>query len=380
MPSENIGIIGAGIFGLAHAWIAAECGHTVTVFERTRNASGASIRNFGMIWPIGQPEQSRHLAVRSRARWLELAKEADIWVNSYGSMHLAHHADEWEVLKEFYDQETTRDIRHHLYLWDRDQAMSRCPAINSEGFLGALYSDLELCVNPTQATRAIPAWLCNRWGVKFKFDTTVVDCSGRNVKTACGQDFAFDRVIICTGHDFETLYPLHFHSMPLQKCKLQMMRTHPQPNSWQIGNHIASGLTLRHYSSFANCPSLQKVIARVSDESPELDEFGIHVMASQDNFDRVVLGDSHEHGHSIEPFDSQRINSLILRELQKIIRLPDWKIESTWHGIYAKIPGAISVNQSPEYGVFVCTGLGGAGMTMAFGIAEDNWRIWNGDL
>lgn len=379
MSTQKVGIVGAGIFGLAHAWIAAENGHSVTVFERSNSACGASIRNFGMVWPIGQPESTRHFAIRSRARWISIAEQAGIWVNPYGSMHLAHNPDEWEVLQEFYDLAATDDIREQLQLLDRDEAMSRCSAINPDGFVGALYSDLELCVNPTQAIRTIPGWLSERWKIDFKFETTVVDCSDRNVRTACGNNFKFDRVIICSGHDFETLYPILFRSIPLQKCKLQMMRTQPQPNSWKLSNHIASGLTLRHYSSFRACSSLQKVIDRVSNQAPELDELGIHVMASQDNLGRVVLGDSHEYGFSIEPFDCERINRLILKELHKIIKLPDWSMESNWHGIYAKIPESIAVIQSPEPDVFVCTGLGGAGMTLAFGIAENNWRVWNGE-
>jgi glycine/D-amino acid oxidase-like deaminating enzyme len=48
-------IVSAGVMGLARAYHLAMRGSRVVVFERNPQAACASIRNFGMIWPIGQP-------------------------------------------------------------------------------------------------------------------------------------------------------------------------------------------------------------------------------------------------------------------------------------------------------------------------------------
>ncbi len=168
MKRENVVVVGAGIVGLAQAWSAAERGYQVTVFERSSRASGASIRNFGMVWPIGQPVgELFSTAMRSQARWKRLAAEAGVWVNSVGSIHLAHRSDEWAVLQEFAALPRVVDEDRGLRLLTADEIHRHTPAANPDGLLGGLFSPTELCVNPREAVRSLPRWISEKYGVQF---------------------------------------------------------------------------------------------------------------------------------------------------------------------------------------------------------------------
>jgi FAD dependent oxidoreductase TIGR03364 len=335
VADSDVIVVGAGIVGLAHAWSAAKRGKSVRVFERTRRAEGASIRNFGMIWPIGQPAGVCHeTALRSRALWLELRKQTGLWVDECGSIHLAHRPDELAVLTEFADRAPS--LGYSVRLMSPDEVVTASPAANPEGLLGGLWSASELCVDPREAVATTADWLRNQHGVEFHFNTLVRLADERGVETSDGRRFAAGRTLICSGADFETLFPELLATSGLRRCKLQMMRTEPQPGGWRTGPHLASGLTLRHYHNFDVCESLAAVKRRIAEESPELDRYGIHVMVSQNRLGEAVLGDSHEYNDAITPFNKAEIDNLMLRELQTVVRLKSWTIAERWSGVYAK--------------------------------------------
>ncbi|HKZ65489.1 MAG TPA: FAD-dependent oxidoreductase, partial [Chitinophagaceae bacterium] len=104
MSQRSAIVIGAGIVGLATARSLAVRGSRVKVIERNERAIGASIRNFGMIWPIGQPDVELYeRAMLSRHIWKEVCDNANIWYDEVGSLHVAHNKDEKIVLQELAD-------------------------------------------------------------------------------------------------------------------------------------------------------------------------------------------------------------------------------------------------------------------------------------
>ncbi len=176
-------------------------------------------------------------------------------------------------------------------------------------------------------------------------------------------------MFVCAGDDFQTLYPEAFTDAGFLRCKLQMMRTPPQ-GSWRLGPMLAGGLTLRHYKNFQDCPTLPAVRECVARENPEFDRYGIHVMASQNGNGELVIGDSHEYDDQVWPFDKPEIDRLILDYLHTFLAVPELEIAARWHGIYAKHPTKAYFVVRPADGVTVSTGVGGAGMTLSFGVAE----------
>lgn len=367
MGQHSAIVIGAGIVGLATARALAVRGYAVKVIERNDKAIGASIRNFGMIWPIGQSGGELYeRALLSRHIWKEICDDAGIWYDEAGSLHVAYNKEEWNVLQEL------AEIYHHrgYQLLNVQETIHRSEAVAEKELIGSLYSPYELIVDPRTAIAEIPAWLTEKYGVRFMWGKAVTDICYPAVYM--GSDVAeADEIYICSGADFETLYPQLFTETPVTKCKLQMMRLAAQPGNWRIGPALCGGLSLVHYNSFKQAASLRQLYDRYKDEYAEYLQWGIHVMISQNKTGEITLGDSHEYGLTLDPFDKQFINDLILKYLKKFAKLKSEAVVESWNGIYPKLTnGQSSLIVSPDPGVTIINGLGGAGMTLSFGLCE----------
>jgi D-hydroxyproline dehydrogenase subunit beta len=368
----DVAIVGAGIVGLAHAYLAARAGRKVAVFERNPAALGASIRNFGMVWPIGQPAGALHeMALPSRATWLEVLGQAKLPFLATGSLHVAYREDEAAVGQEF--SEKAPGLGYECAWLTPRETLEHTLAVRPEGLFGALWSPTELTLDPRQVVRGLPAFLAEHYGAEFFFNTAVQRVESAFLEAGDRRCEA-DLIIVASGDDFQTLFPGYFRESGITRCKLQMMRTHSQPNGWMLGPSLAFGLTFKHYPTFQICSSLPALKERIARETPEFDRWGIHVMVSQNSAGELTIGDSHEYGLAVDIFDKPVVNELILDYARQYLRVPRLKIVENWHGVYAKHPENAYMRLAPAEGVRVVTVTSGIGMTMSFGIAEETFR------
>ncbi len=364
----DVAVVGAGIVGLAHAYEAAKRGKRVVLVDRNSFAVGASVRNFGLIWPIGKPPGVLlDRALRSRAVWLELRDRAGVAVAETGSIHAARAPDEVAVLQEFLAKGQGQG--YDMAWLTPEQALARSPMLKPEGLLGALWSSTELTATSPLAIRTIPHYLQEAHGVVLRFGCAVQAVETSVLHTEQGCIFA-DRIIVASGPEVQLLFPQTLQDVTLSK--LQMFSVKPADSTYQLGPGLCAGLTLLHYDAFELCTeTLPTLKARCDAQYPQQRQWGIHVLISQHLGGELILGDSHEYGRSFDPFDRADINGWIMDYLQEFATLPAHTPARSWHGIYAKRPGRSELVADPLPGVTVVNALSGAGMTLSFGLAQD---------
>jgi D-hydroxyproline dehydrogenase subunit beta len=372
----DVAIVGAGIVGLAHAYFAAKRGRSVVVFERTPRATGASVRNFGMIWPIGQKAGVVHqTATRSRQIWNEILDAAALPYRPTGSLHVVYHQDEADVAREF--TERAPALGYTCTWLSPAEVLKKSQSVNAKGLLGGIWSPTELTVDPRLILASLPAFLTEKFGVEFRFGTAVRSIELPRIE-ARTETWDAANAIVCGGDDFETLYPELLASSGIDRCKLQMMRTAPQPRGWELGPSLAAGLTLRFYPAFEICTAtLPTYKERVARELADYDRFAIHTLVSQTADGALTLGDSHEYGLAVDIFNKTEIDELVMRNVREFIVAPDLAIAQRWYGVYAKHPEKpwVAIDAAP--GVRIVTAVGGSGMTLSFGLAEQMVREMN---
>ena len=75
LKGQRVVVVGGGVFGTMHALFALARGASVVHLERDAVPSGATVRNFGLIWVSGRAVgRELNLALRARELWEDVAR------------------------------------------------------------------------------------------------------------------------------------------------------------------------------------------------------------------------------------------------------------------------------------------------------------------
>jgi D-hydroxyproline dehydrogenase subunit beta len=213
-------------------------------------------------------------------------------------------------------------------------------------------------------------------GVEMVMGACAVRVWAYAVAVADGRRFRFDQCVIAAGEEMRLLFPEELAAARVRPCRLQMMRS--DPIDGRLGAIMVSDLTLAHYPAFGDCPSLPRLREHVSERWPEQMRHGIHVIAAQHADGSLTLGDSHEYGEDLDPGQSADVESLILKNLSCFTRLPGLRIAARWTGTYLKsMDDRLQVVIHPRERVTMVTAMGGLGMTLSWGLAEQTVDGWS---
>lgn len=358
-------VVGAGIVGLSMARAAALKGKKVAVVERNARAVGASIRNFGFVTISGQKAGDHwERARRSRDIWLEVAAEAGIEVLHRGAVMPAYRPEAEAVVDAFLATPMGEGCRR----LSPSEALEHVPSIRNVGMRAALWSPHELRVESRDAIPRIAAWLEQRHGVTFHWNTAVTAIEGTKVSTSRGQMEA-EATIVCPGDDFSSLFPQCILATKVRVCTLQMMRIMPATAS-RFGAAVMSDLSLGRYDGFADLPEGRALGARLDAELGEMRANGIHLIAVQSADGSLVVGDSHIYGEASEPFSRERIDTLILDAFDQVFDLPGRHVIERWSGTYASSTERPVIVDSPADNVRLVIVASGTGASTGFALGE----------
>lgn len=367
-------VIGAGVLGTFHAYYAARRGYKTLLIERNAFPSDASTRNFGMVVQtiVETDSEWSAFARASREIYLSIQQEHDIGVQASGSLYIASTETERVVLEEFAQAYGTTYNCSYL---DAGEARYRYPFIQASYCKGALLSPDDLTLEPRRMLRQFITHIAQKGLVEYLPQTMVVavELSGGRciVKDAKGNVYTADRIFVCNGAEYRTLFPEFFKASELRVCKLQMMQTVAQPRV--LPHAILSGLSIRRYPAFKSCPSYRLLQEQPVDE--RVQNYGIHLLFKQAADGAVIIGDSHEYSafedaNAGEEYTNCQINEAILQYGQQMIGLPSWRIQTMWNGYYLMHPQNQVYTETIDTIIHIVTGIAGKGMSTGPGFAQ----------
>jgi FAD dependent oxidoreductase TIGR03364 len=270
---------------------------------------------------------------------------------------------------------------YESHLLTKDQCLDKYPGLRSDYVKAGLFFPEEVTVEPRTMIYKLQQFMIQSMGLKLIPNTTIVNCDstlkGVSLSSFANKLFLASKVIICNGNEFKSLYPELFNASDLEVSKLQMMQTKPQKN-YTLNGSILTGLSIRRYEAFYECPSFKAIKANEDLNSLEK-KWGVHILFKQAADGSVILGDSHQYADAKNIDDlgfdlDMDIDNFMLKEAKKIIDLPNYEIQNRWYGRYSQCKTKDIFEHSIGDNIHIITGIGGKGITGSGGFAKENIR------
>ncbi|MDN3988557.1 TIGR03364 family FAD-dependent oxidoreductase [Zwartia vadi] len=374
MPSSNydVVVVGAGIVGLAHAWMAAKRGLRVAVLEKNDRCIGASVRNFGFITVTGQRSgDTWRRALRSRDLWAEIAPQAGIPICHQGLIVIGQREEAVEILETFQQSEMGEDCK----LLTADSIRKQYPEIRGENVIGGLYSPHELRVESKDAIGQITQFLNKEMCVDFYFNQELLEINLPQLRTA-SKIFQTEHLILCPGTELHGVAEPYLAPYRLTHTQLQMLRIKPI-HPLHLRSAVMSDLSLVRYAGYTGLNCHQNLLNRLIQEEKSCMDAGIHLIVVQSQDGTFIVGDSHHPAHEVEPFAQDTVDMLILNQLERTLCIDQYQVVQRWTGKYPitrSDTDALII--SPNSQIRVVSVVSGTGASTAFGLAEEVMNQW----
>jgi len=360
-------VVGAGIVGTWHALELVRAGFSVDHLEADAAPTGASVRNFGLVWVSGRRSGGElDAALRARHRWEEVGAEVPgIGFRAAGSLTVAVNGAEREVMQAF-AHHADADARGISFL-DPGEVRERNPAV-AGAVEGALYCTRDAVVEPRLTLGALRVHLDASAGpdrYRFHPGRRVVATEAKAVLDSTGTRWEGDLVVVATGAAYDHLPGTGALAARLRRVRLQMLET--APFGPRITTSLADADTLRYYPAYERAP-----LSLLEQPGAVAADHHLQLLLVQRPDGGLTIGDTHAYE---EPFDfalCEDPTEELLSRATRILGVELPPVRRRWEGVYAQCTdGAVCLREQVRPGVWLVTGPGGRGMTCAPAIAAD---------
>ncbi|MEI6041523.1 MAG: FAD-dependent oxidoreductase [Actinomycetes bacterium] len=366
-------IVGGGIIGTMHAYLALEAGHQVVQCEKDPQAQSASVRNFGLVWVSGRAKGAElELALRSRELWEKIGTTVGtIGFRANGSLTIAANEEELQIIGEASEMTDAKARGFEFLTADETKKLEPLLAGN---YLGALRCTKDAAIEPNLLFSGLRKYLLDNPNYEWLPNFEVMDLSstetGHHLRNITGKKISGDLLVICAGAYHNGFLSEHMQGAAVRRVRLQMAAT--EPIAAKLGHSVADGDSMRYYPAFRELS-----INKLPPQSALASELRMQLLLAPRLDGSFTIGDTHEYvepfGHELleEPYDH------LQKVISSIFGAQGPKIARRWDGIYSESTGpAIYFRKEIEAGVTVVTGGGGRGNTLAPAIAEESFKLW----